>query len=279
MLNHKPCRAIFFLVATAVMFLEILASPEIGYAGLPGQTDCGSYYESRVAYLLGCCGDVVGNYPGPVFPGSLDNVQRGELALAEIDSATRRDCTNPRSAAALGMVLDKAGAHLLRAEALASKAVTQKGESRAALSAADDAVAAVSILKDFTSEHPAESSKLWGWIATAFWRAGNPWQALAFVSTLSAACCDEREIARFKGDVLFDLGILDSASFAYSQWLSGASPSLYCGEERSLQNAKELRLRGFAIPEASLQLGGSCGQADGWRPYIFLRTKGGVAHL
>lgn len=255
--------------------LTVLFAPSVIPEATDGSTlkrpGCGRYYMARVAYLLGCCGDVAPNPPGPPFPGSLSKGQRALLALNEIDLAQKRGCVDGGSREHLSLLLDSAGAHIMLAQALSVDAVTQTAGSGVARRAATEADSAIAILRAFTGQHPVESSKVWSWIAEAFRQAGNPWESLAFLSGLEAKCCDPRQVARLKADLLFDLGVADAASVEYSKWLAGRGPSDFCGEENSLRNASQLRERGFTIPEVFRQSQGVCMPPLGWPPYVSLQ--------
>ncbi len=237
--------------------------------------ECGKYHASRIAFLLGCCGDVGMWPPGPPFPGSLSDGQRAKLALDEIDTAQKRGCVVRGSREHLSLLLESAGAHIMLAQALSVDAATQTSRSRLARLAATQADSAVIILKGFTKQHPAESSEVWPWIAEAFRQAGGPWEDFAFLFGMDSKCCEPAQVARIEGDLLFDLGVTHAASLAYSNWLAGKGPSDFCGEEKSFQNATELRRRGFAIPELLMQPQGVCMSSQlAWRPYIELPPKG-----
>jgi hypothetical protein len=63
--------------------------------------ECTEYYESRVAHLLGCCGDVpIAEYPGPRFPYPMDEAELATQALKEVDAARKSGCYKSGSAAA-----------------------------------------------------------------------------------------------------------------------------------------------------------------------------------
>jgi hypothetical protein len=273
MLNRRistDCWALWFAL-TVLSGLVVIPCA----AGAPAEKgrDCGSYYMDRVAFLLGCCGDVTPNPPGPPFPAPLSKAQRAMLALNAISLAQKRGCVDSASRKHLSLRLESVGAHIMLAQALSVDAMTQTSGSGVARGAAAEADSAMAILKAFTRQHPIESAKVWSWIAEAFRQAGNPWESLAFLSGLDANCCDPRQVARFKGDFLFDLGVVDAASVAYSRWLVGRGPSDFCGEEISLRNASELRRGGFTIPEPLVQPQGVCMPSPGWQPYVVFREK------
>ena len=264
MFQEKTTRLNLVFIAVLPFLLLVRAD-----AGESAPAPSCSYYQARASYLLGCCGDLEGDYPGPRFPGSLSHGERARFALNEIETAYRKQCADRHSPEFLSLALDKVGAYILLAQALTSEVPAKEGRKPTYIEAAQKADLAATALTNFVSEHQPEACRVAPWIAEAYLRAGRQWQAVAFVSTQRPECF--REGARFIGDVLFDLGVLDAASRAYSNWLGGEGPSLVCDAERkSLSNAEELRQRGFDIPKFSIPLQEPC-ETLPWMPYVFLR--------
>jgi hypothetical protein len=206
---------------------------------------CATYHEQRVAYLLGCCGDLSVVPPGPLFPGNLDARQRATLAIKEA-SLSRKVCTEKGTPEYLSLILDMAGAYLMRANATTytAKADTRTDSLR---TAASDAASALQILLAFNREHPSESFRSWKWIATALNQAGSPWEALLFLSRLPPEYAEQGERRRFEGDLFFRLGMEGAASSAYAEWLSASNVD-QCALE-SFAHAALLENSGFRLPQ------------------------------
>lgn len=186
--------------------------------GLYGDEKCETYHEERVAYLLGCCGDLGIDYPGPFFPGNLDDRHRATLAIEEAGGALKQ-CKDKESPEYLSLTLDMAGAYLMRADAT-MYAANNHTRAESIRTASSDSASALRILLDFERKHPSESFPVWKWVATALSRAGSPWEALQFLIGLPIADAEKGERSRYEGDLLFRLGMRGAAANAYGEWLS-----------------------------------------------------------
>jgi len=236
---------------------------------IAGEARCTAYHEDRVLYLLGCCGDLVANYPGPRFPDPMSEVQRATRALEEIGAARMLSCYSPRHLGAQALTLNGIAARLMRAQALAIRSAS---ESDMTIAVADAETAQRELLA-FTASYPALAARLWHWIAMSFRRSGHTWEALAFVVRLPKNCCEQSEIEVVEGDLCFELGIDEAASQHYTAWLERSSPDSLCGHSAALRNAAELRRLGFAIPSAPSGGQGICMAGPDWRPYVSLPDK------
>jgi hypothetical protein len=223
-------------------------------------TECTEYYESRVAYLLGCCGDVpIADYPGPRFPYPMDEAELGTQALKEVDAARKSGCYKSGSAAAKTLALNAIGAHLMRARARSHSASASYLDA-----AVRDADLAARDLRSFIVSYPKSAVRIWYWLAMSFRRSGRPWEALRFVSGLPESVSGQKEA--FLGDLYFDLAMFDAASEHYSRWLQASGTDSLCGYHTSIKNAAELRGLGFKIPPAP-QSQGVCVSLGDWQPY------------
>jgi tetratricopeptide (TPR) repeat protein len=199
------------------------------------------------------------------YPGT--EVERATAAIREIDAILHKGCMNSKSLVYQEITLDRAGAYLERARAKQSDG----GRRDSTVDALNDANTAVAIVEDFTRKNPKESSYAWYWIAMTLQRAGRPWMALKFISTLDSNCCKIDQIKEFQGELLFELGMYDAASKAYSEWMSRASD--YCGHALSLSHANTLRSRGFSIPNVDVGSEDNCIVLSGWVPYFRFSRK------
>jgi hypothetical protein len=225
---------------------------------------CAEYYDARIMYLLGCCGDLpIADYPGPAFP-EMGEAERATRALHEIEDDRRFGCNKPGSVGAGTLMLNAISARLIRAQARSkSKSAT---DLQAAVLGTE---LAVRDLQSFVASYPGSAARFWYWIGMAFRHGGQTWKALAFVGGLPGNCCRSGEKDVFLADLYFDLGVFDAASAHYSAWLK-ASGEL-CGNDRALRNAGELRTRGFQIPPVPLSVPGSTCSSGQWYPsYIAL---------
>lgn len=231
---------------------------------------CAEYHLLRVAFLLGCCGDLPIAYSGERFHSPLNRTQRATLALNEIDLAMRRPCPQDRSAARLDLLINRIGAYALRAR--------DRAENATSLSDIDhglhDAAVAAHELKAFAQAHPDAAVKIWPWIAMTFRRCGRPLEAIWFLNKVKEKCCHtdktaEGNIARVKADTWFDLAMYGAAANGYSEWLSTADESALCGKISSLGNISELRRRGFKIGAHAVEGTsiGVCVPQSEWEPY------------
>ncbi len=229
------------------------------------RTDCSSRYEQKIASLLGCCGDI----PAPI-AGTDD--QRANEALKEIAAALEDKCLNHSSPQYLELLLDSAGAHLMRARAELSLRASTSGHA-ASRSELNDAREAVKLIETFASQHPIQTAQEWRWIAGTLQRAGDPWAALYFLSSLSPKCCNEGELDEVRGGLLFELGMFREAAESYTRWVELQFPAANavvmssvanrplgqsCGHETSLANAAVLRNKGFNIPDVTIEQNGVC---------------------
>lgn len=231
---------------------------------------CGEYRLARVAYLLGCCGDLEVNYPGNRFP-HLSAVDRATRALAEIELATKAPCAPVGLEARIDLALNRIGAYAMRASARLDAAI-----SAAEVSASHhDADTATRELRRFVRLYPQAANKLWAWVATTFRRAGQPLEALAFLTQVANNCCEHdpsagARLTAMKADILYDTAVYSSAARLYSEWLSRAEPGDLCGRARSLRNVAELHGRGFGIRgypvEQKTEL--ICIEESEWEPYV-----------
>jgi hypothetical protein len=188
--------------------------------GLQAADQCGPYHEDRVSFLLGCCGDISVYPPGPPFPDKLDDRERATLAIREARESLEI-CGDKGSPEYLSMILDMAGAYLLRSDAVTEAGNTGTRAERLRRAAAD-ARSALAILLAFEKEHPRESFRVWKWMATALSRTGSPWDALQFLVGLPVGDAEKGERSRYEGDVLFRIGLRGAAADAYVEWLSSA---------------------------------------------------------
>jgi hypothetical protein len=226
---------------------------------------CAEYYDTRIMYLLGCCGDLpIADYPGPTFP-EMGETERATRALQEIKDSRNLRCNRAGSIGARTLALNAISARLMRAQA------RSKSKSATDLQAAVlDAEMAVRDLQSFVDTYRASAVRIWYWIAMAFRHGGQTWKALAFVGGLPENCCRTGEKDVFLADLYFDLGVLDAANEYYSAWLK-ASGEL-CGHDRAVRNVEELRRRGFLIaPVPPSDPGVSCMSNGEWQPtYVTL---------
>ena len=236
-------------------------------AVLCADEECARYHEIRVAYLLGCCGDVPIGYPGPPFPGKLNAHQRATRAIEEAARA-RKVCVTKESPEYLSVTLDMAGAYLMRGAARSHAERRADSLQRGA----EDAASAKQILLAFTREHPSESFQVWRWIATALSQAGSPGEALEFLSRLPPQYAEEGEVHRVKGDLLFVLDDHDAAAGAYSEWLSAPNVD-QCAVE-SFATVAKLEILGFRVPRYQRSENIIC-QLQSFQYYIRLRTAHG----
>lgn len=234
---------------------------------------CAEYHLSRVAFLLGCCGDLPVAYPGDRFPSPLDDAQRATLALREIDFALRRPCRQDRPEHHLDLVLNRIGAYVMRARERAQR-VKSLADVDASL---NDAAIAASELSGFAESHPDAAAKIWLWIAMTFRRSGRPLETIWFLTNVEEKCCrkgtpDAVQMAVIKADTWFDLAMYSAAADAYSAWLREASELSFCGRDRSLANVAELRRRGFTIKAYAEEhsSAGVCVPVGEWEPYAGL---------
>jgi hypothetical protein len=228
---------------------------------------CADFYLARVAYLLGCCGDLEVAYPGGRFASPLDAVQRATRALAEIDLATMSPCAHDRVEDRIDLKLNRIGAYIMCSRARVEGPDELAGGLR-------DANVAAGELRAFVQSHPRAAAKLWLWLAMAFRRSGRPLDALAFLAGVEKSCCQRdyraaAQLAAIKGDILFELAVYGPAGNAYSQWLGSVNQPSLCGRERSLSNIRELRRRGFQIPTVpgEQESRGPCLAGSEWEPY------------
>jgi hypothetical protein len=224
---------------------------------------CTTYYQERVAYLLGCCGDMeMSDYPGTPFRASMTDVERATAALGEISAAKRTRCYASGGLAAQTLTLNGVGAHLMRARARA----TSLNVNDLSLARIDSDVARQELLA-FITKYPALAAKNWYWITMSFRRSGHSWDALNFLAGLPRGCCAMAEKEVLIGDLYYSLDLLASAAEHYSLWLKSASQNPGCGHAQSAKNAEELRRRGFVIPLIELGTSEQCVSGEAWGPY------------
>lgn len=243
-------------LSLALLIATLVAFAGAAQASESLKRDCTQDSGMHIADLLGCCGDVHQSYSGT-------ESGRMTVALVEIRNTLRKGCVNQGSPEYLEILLDSAGAYLARAQATVSE-----GRDASAVSAAlNDTNKSIGIIQAFLREHPKEASQVWYWIATALQQAGRPWLALEFVSKLDPRCCKKDQINEFRGELLFELGINDAASKAYSEWLSESS-DYYCGHSVSLSHVDTLRHHGFVIPKVDEGPQENCIVLSAWVPYV-----------
>jgi tetratricopeptide (TPR) repeat protein len=243
-------------IASMLLVSVLIAAATTAYARESVKRDCTTDSEQRIANLLGCCGDVSQSYAGT-------EVERMTAAIDAIAATKREGCMNQESPEYLEVLLDQAGAYLARARARTS----EERDQHAIIGVLSDTNKSVAIIEAFSLKHPKEASLVWYWIATALQKAGRPWMALEFVSMLDPHCCKQDQINEVRGELLFELGIYDAASRAYSAWLSQSS-DYYCGHSVSLSDAATLRHHGFSIPEVDEGPQENCFVLSGWVPYV-----------
>ncbi len=256
MRSHKCLVECGSRIASMLLASILMTSATAPCARGSVKRDCTSDSELRIANLLGCCGDASQGYSG-------SEIERMTAAVDLIAATQRKRCVNQESLEYLEIVLDKAGAYLARARAR----VSAGHDPHAIISALKDTNTSVAIIEEFSLEHPKEASVAWYWIAEALQQAGRPWKALEFVSMLDPHCCKQGQVSEFRGDLLFELGIYDAASRAYSDWLSQSS-DYYCGHSTSLSHVDVLRREGFSIPKVDEAPQVQCVDLSGWVPYV-----------
>jgi hypothetical protein len=259
-------------MTVAVLFtLAFIASITQAFGSQQKTESCAPYYETRIAFLLGCCGDLELGYPGPRFPVQDSRSERATLAITEVDQALRQKCLDNTNPKFFDILLDRVGAYILRAS---ENFGNQNSDNTAPLRATNDFVQAGRFLDDFVHRYPSESVARWYWITEALERAGEPRSALQFITRLPSDCCDEAEIARVRGDLLFNMGNQGGAAAAYAQWVktSNQTSNLKCNHPTSFAHATLLDSNGFlALPPPSRQKSMSltfCFSSDGWSPYF-----------
>ncbi len=257
---------LLFNVLTLVL---IVTEPAIRAQQQPANpTRCGEYYDDRIAYLLGCCGDQpIVDYPGPTFPDQMGPAERATHALAEIENAKRFRCHGAGSEGANKLSLNAISARLMRAQA--------RSHSRSTVdlnAAVRDSEQAMLDLQSFVNSQPASAQRIWYWIGMAFRRGGQTWKALRFVAGLPDRCCQSGEKDVFLADLYFDLGIFDAASEHYSAWLKALGST--CGHEASIRNVGELRRRGFHVPPVPTIAPGTCVSGGEWQPTYIAKIPG-----
>jgi hypothetical protein len=190
---------------------------------------CAEYYDTRIMFLLGCCGDVpIADYPAPPFP-EMGETERATRALQEIKDSRNFRCNKAGSVGARTLTLNAISARLMRAQA------RSKSESAADLQAVVlDTELAVRDLQSFVDTYPASAMRIWYWIGMAFRRGGHTWKAMAFVWGLPEGCCRSGEKAVFLADLYFDLGVFGAASEYYSAWLEWSPTYIALPEHRSV---------------------------------------------
>lgn len=258
-----------FLAAMLLATLGTVASGEQP-ASLSNARKCAEYRLSRVAFLLGCCGDLPVAYPGERFASPLSGTQRATLALREVDLALRSPCPQDRSEDRLDLLLNRIGAYALRARERAEQARLPAGVD----AGLHDATIAASELRSFTQSNPDAAVRIWPWIAMTFRRSGRPLEAIWFLNSVEEKCCRKDkasavQMAVVKADTWFDLAMYGAATEAYAEWLSAADEASLCGRNRSLDNIAELRRRGFAIKSYAVERSsmGVCVPPGEWEPY------------
>jgi hypothetical protein len=243
--NHKPLRRIGALLFGLCLIGAVVSNAQ---DRVQRTETCGAYSERRIAFLLGCCGDLELSYSGPRFAAKLSTTERAMLAIAEADKALTEKCLVPASSEYFSIMLDRIGAHLVLSSERFRATDTEGVKTEKAI---NDAKVAGQLLHNFTQKYPEESVREWSWIATALSRAGEPWTALNFMANLSPNCCDNAARARIRGDLLFKLGVWGEAAVSYSNWMDIEGSKAHCGYETSLANATILNSWGFrvSVPE------------------------------
>lgn len=225
---------------------------------------CTEYFEPRIKFLLGCCGDLGADYTGPPFPDSMSEFERASRALNEVEAASKMKCLDGNSRGAMALKLDRIGAHIMRAQA---RLRPSSGVARSA--ALTDVKASSDGLRSFVSSHRDVSFRIWWWIATAFRLSGQLWDGLTFLDQLPDECC-AGEAHAAKGDLLFELGGYQAAADEYSRWLLARDRRSLCGHATSLSHVAELRKRGFKMPTIPDENGRLCASGNDWLPYVVL---------
>ncbi len=243
-----------------------------------GQTDkghghlCVSEYLERIAYLLGCCGDLPSRYPGPPMPNFLSDVQKASQALKEISLAERHSCPRVREHDRVNLRLSRVGALAFQARVkYSAEDVTERSDGRS------EAELATRELLALLKASPSVSKKAHLWAAQTFVAVGRPLEALSLLQNEAITCCDveidSRRAAVLRGDIAFNLGLWALAAKSYSKWLTGIEEHFLCGHRSAILRAEELRRRGFRIapvPPASGLV--TCSDSDpvDWRPYFLI---------
>ncbi|HEY2495877.1 MAG TPA: hypothetical protein VGK24_02305 [Candidatus Angelobacter sp.] len=127
---------------------------------------------------------------------------------------------------------------------------------------------------DAATLHPKTAVHLWPWITQSFLRAGRPIDALLFLSSLSATCCDNAGLSRIRGDVFLILKNEPQAAVEYSSWLSSGQD--HCGSQSSLLNVSYLKSKGFDLPDIATSLNSNnaiCISLNEWHPYVRLSAR------
>jgi hypothetical protein len=236
------------------------------------ERDVCSYYEERVAFLLGCCGDVELGYSGPRFPRFDNRKDRAAAALKEIGIALKQ-CSNYQSAEHASLLLDRVGADIEL-----SNRLIDSGEYPSSLAAvhqaANHAERAVEQLSIIINSYPKVVSNLWPWIAESFVKAGRPFEALSFLNSLHPSSSDQATFRKMRGDVNFALSAYASAADDYSHWAASTHRSP-CRDGISDANIAYLQNRGFKIATSMTEPSQQsvCFGGDDWHPYLRLSQE------
>src|ERR1700693_6425543 len=143
------------LILTALLFADISVQAE----QRTNTEKCAEYYDTRIMYLLGCCGDLpIADYPGPTFP-EMGETERATRTLQEIKDSRTFRCNRTGSVGARTLTLNAISARLMRAQE------RSKSKSATDLQAAVfDAELAVRDLQSFVDTYPASAERVWYWI-------------------------------------------------------------------------------------------------------------------